>query len=150
VSGNGNGVYCYDTATCFPSDTYNNSNYWVTPVWGYNFTGFFQPIDNAPVWNSAKAGSAIPVKFSLGADRGLSIFKAGFPQATITSCVAGAQVDAVEQTVTAGSSSLSYDATSGQYTYVWKTDKTWAGKCLRFELGLNDGTSHIALVALTK
>jgi hypothetical protein len=59
-------------------------------------------------------------------------------------------VDAVEQTVTAGASSLSYDAASGHYTYVWKTDKSWAGKCVRFELGLGDGTSHIALVQLTK
>jgi Domain of unknown function (DUF4082) len=150
VEGNGNGVYCYDTATCFPSDTYNNSNYWATPVWAYNFTGFFQPIDNAPVWNSAKAGSAIPVKFSLGGDMGLNIFKGGAPQATVTSCVSGASVDQVEQTVTAGGSSLSYDAAGGQYTYVWKTDKAWAGKCVKFELGLGDGSSHIALVQFTK
>jgi hypothetical protein len=150
AEGNGNGVYCYDMATCFPSDTYNNSNYWVSPLWGYTFTGFSQPIDNAPVWNSVKAGSAIPVKFSLGGDMGLNIFKSGSPQATVTSCVAGAAVDAVEQTVTAGGSSLSYDATSGQYTYVWKTDKTWAGKCVKFELGLNDGSSHIALMQFLK
>src|SRR5215211_1212333 len=40
----------------------------------YPFTGFFQPIDNNGVFNSAKAGSTIPVKFSLGGDKGLNIF----------------------------------------------------------------------------
>ena len=27
---------------------------------GYTFTGFFAPVDNAPVFNTVKAGSAIP------------------------------------------------------------------------------------------
>jgi hypothetical protein len=151
VAGDGNGVYCYDPSTCTPSNTYYDSNYWVTPLWGYNFTGFFQPVDNAPTWNSAKAGSGIPVKFNLGGDMGLSVLSGGFPTATTVQCPgSSAVVDAIEQTVTAGSSSLSYDASSGQYTYVWKTDKAWAGKCIRFDLGLNDGSSHYALVQFTK
>ena len=29
-----------------------------------------------------------------------------------------------------------------QYIYAWKTDKTWAGKCFTFQLGLNDGSTH--------
>jgi len=36
-------------------------------------------------------------------------------------------VDVVDQTVTAGSSSLSYDPTTDQYVYVWKMDKSWTG-----------------------
>jgi hypothetical protein len=32
--------------------------------------------------------------------------------------------------VTAGSSSLAYDATTDQYTYVWKSDKSWTGRWL--------------------
>jgi hypothetical protein len=32
-------------------------------------------------------------------------------------------------TATAGDSGLSYDAATDQYTYVWKTDKTWSGTC---------------------
>jgi hypothetical protein len=151
VAGDGNGVYCYNPSTCTPSNTSYDSNYWVTPLWRYSFTGFSQPIDNAPTWNAAKAGSAIPVKFSLGADMGLSILKSGFPSATTIQCPgSGTVVDAVEQTVTAGTSSLSYDASSGQYTYVWKTDKAWAGKCIRFDLDLNDGSSHYALIQFTK
>lgn len=147
-----NGVYCYVGEPCnmFPSNTYRDLNYWVTPLWVYNFTGFFQPVDNS-VWNTAKAGSAIPVKFSLGGDLGLDILAAGYPTATQVACPGAATAsDAIEETVTAGSSSLTYDSTAGQYIYVWKTNKLWAGTCYRFELGLNDGTSHSFLVQFTK
>jgi hypothetical protein len=40
----------------------------------YDFDGFFNPVDNPDVLNRVKAGSAIPVKFSLGGDQGLDIF----------------------------------------------------------------------------
>ena len=36
-------------------------------------------------------------------------------------------------------------ATANQYRYVWKTDKSWAGACRKFSLGLTDGTTHVAL-----
>jgi len=32
----------------------------------YNFSGFLQPVDNLPTLNRVKAGSAVPIKFSLG------------------------------------------------------------------------------------
>jgi hypothetical protein len=47
--------------------------------------------------------------------------------------------------VTAGSSSLSYDATTDHYTYVWKTKKEWANTCRQLVVTLNDGsTPHLA------
>ena len=49
----------------------------VTVSGGYNFSGFFQPVDNLPTFNMTKAGSAIPVKFSLGGNQGLDILAAG-------------------------------------------------------------------------
>ena len=36
--------------------------------------------------NTAKAGSAIPVKFSLGGDKGLAILTDGYPKATKIAC----------------------------------------------------------------
>jgi hypothetical protein len=119
-------------------------------LWGYNFAGFFQPIDNAPTLNVAKAGSAIPVKFSLGGDQGLNIFQPGYPQTTSVSCSAGAPADVIETTVTAGGSSLQYDATADQYTYVWKTNSNLAGTCVQVKLGLNDGSAHSFLVQFKK
>jgi len=110
----------------------------------YNFTGFFQPVDNLPTVNTVNAGRAIPVKFSLGGDQGLNIFDAGYPKSQIIACDSTAGVDGIEQTVTAGSSSLSYDASTDTYTYVWKTEKVWAGTCRQLVVKLNDGTFHRA------
>jgi hypothetical protein len=150
----GNGVYCYDNdptnCAVFPVNTYRDSNYWVTPLWGYNFAGFFQPVDNAPTLNVAKAGSAIPVKFSLGGNQGLNIFQPGYPQVTTVSCSTSAPTDAIETTVTAGGTSLQYDSTADQYTYVWKTNANWAGTCVQVNLGLNDGSAHAFLVQFKK
>lgn len=110
----------------------------------YRWSGFAQPVDNLPTVNSVKAGSAVPVKFSLGGNYGLNIFAAGYPKVQVVACSGGVPTDEVEQTVTAGASGLSYDAASGQYKYTWKTDKSWAGSCRQLVLKLADGSEHIA------
>jgi hypothetical protein len=110
----------------------------------YNWSGFLEPIDNLPTVNSAKAGSAIPVKFSLGGNYGLNIFAAGYPKVQQVLCGSGAPTDEIEQTVTAGASGLQYDAATGQYSYTWKTDKKWAGSCRQLVVRLIDGTEHTA------
>ena len=106
----------------------------------YAFGGFLQPVDPRPALNSMKAGAAVPVKFSLGGDRGLDIFAAGYPRSQVITCDSTASVDGIEQTVAAGGSSLQYDALADVYTYVWKTDKAWAGTCRQLVLGFADGT----------
>ena len=45
----------------------------------YTFSGFFQPVDNSPTRNALKAGSAVPVRFSLNGNKGLAIFDPGYP-----------------------------------------------------------------------
>jgi hypothetical protein len=128
-------------------------NYEITFVGGtlgivYNFSGFFSPVDNPGVVNTVKAGSAIPVKFSLGGDQGLDIFAAGYPASQRIPAIQGAEADAIEQTVTAGNSSLSYDQATDQYTYVWKTDKAWGangGQTRELIVKLADGSEHTAL-----
>jgi len=108
----------------------------------YNFTGFFQPVDNSPVFNVVKGGSSVPVKFSLGGNQGLDIFLSGYPLSRQISCDLSGPLDPIEQTVTAGASSLSYDPTSDQYTYVWKSEKAWAGTCRQLVVILKDGSIH--------
>jgi hypothetical protein len=111
----------------------------------YNWTGFFRPVDNPDVaLNTVKAGQSIPVKFSLSGDQGLSIFAASSPSSQKVACDAGAPLDALEETATAGSSGLSYDASIDQYNYVWKSDKAWAGTCRKLSVTLIDGTVHTA------
>jgi hypothetical protein len=114
----------------------------------YPFTGFLAPVDNPPVINGVKAGLAVPVKFSLGGDRGLTILAADYPQSQRVTCDSGAHLDEIGQTVNAGVSSLSYDVSTGEYTYVWKTDKTWAGTCRQLVIRLVDGTDHRAIFKL--
>jgi len=124
------------TATATPTNT-------PTPIPTFTFTGFFQPVDNLPTLNIVKAGSAIPVKFSLKGNQGPNIFAVGYPTSTSITCVITA-VDAVEETSTAGSSSLSYNVRTDQYIYIWKTDKAWGGTCRTLVIKLSDGTFHYA------
>jgi hypothetical protein len=116
----------------------------------YNFTGFFQPVDNAPAINTVKGGSAVPVKFSLGGNFGLNIFAPGYPQIGSggSACSSTALQDAVETTVPASSNSLSYDPTSNQYNFVWKTPKTPG--CFVLTLGFNDGVTTKSAIFLLK
>jgi hypothetical protein len=36
------------------------------------------------------------------------------------------------------------------YSYIWKTDKGWAGTCRKLTVTLIDNTSHSALFKLTR
>ena len=110
----------------------------------YNFAGFFQPVDNLPVLNIVQAGRAIPIKFSLSGDKGLGIFAPGSPSSGPIPCNSGDPAVDLEETVTAGGSSLSYNPATDQYIYIWKTDASWAGTCRQLVVQLNDGSIHRA------
>jgi hypothetical protein len=58
------------------------------------------------------------VKFSLGGNPGLAIFAAGYPVSSPIPCDASEPGAVIEGTVNAGGSSLSYNATTDQYSYV--------------------------------
>jgi vacuolar-type H+-ATPase catalytic subunit A/Vma1 len=103
------------------------------------FTGFFSPI--GPGSNSAKAGSAVPVKFSLGGDRGLAILADGYPASVQVDCITGAPLGSPEPT--ASDDGLTF--ANGLYSYVWKTSKAWGGTCRQLQVLLVDGTLHTAL-----
>jgi hypothetical protein len=51
--------------------------------------------------------------------------------------------DDVTETLTAGNSSLSYDAAADQYVYVWKTEKSWSN-CRQLVVRLKDGKEYKA------
>ena len=110
----------------------------------YNFAGFFPPIANLPALNVVQAGRGIPVKFSLSGNKGLGIFAAGSPSSGPIVCNSSDPATLLEETVTAGGSSLSYDPVSDQYIYVWKTEAAWAGTCRQLVVELNDGSVHRA------
>ncbi len=110
-------------------------------VWPWQ--GFFAPVDNLPVVNVTKAGSTVPLKFSVGGNRGLGIVAAGYPASAAHACGSSA-TDQLEETATPGESTLTYDAVTGRYQYNWQTQKSWAGQCRTLTLKLADGSVHTA------
>ena len=110
----------------------------------YNFKGFLQPINNQDIYNTVKAGSAIPIKFSLTGNHGLDIFfDATYPKTIDGEYDSEACYDDIGTTIdSAGKSGLSYDALTDQYTYVWKTDKSWAGKSKTLLVKFKDGITY--------
>ena len=116
----------------------------------YPFSGFIGSIDAPPTFNVVKAGAAVPAKFNLGGNQGLAILAAGYPKSQPIQCNASSPADPIEETVSAGNSSLTYDASSGQYTYIWKTEKAWANSCRLMTLRLADGAEYTALFQFTR
>lgn len=113
---------------------------------GFSFAGFFDPVSNDSL-NVAKAGQAIPVVFSLGGAQGLDVVTpAKFVRTGTDTNPAGEVVDAVS----AGKSGLQYDAATDRYTYVWKTEKTWAKQSGEFVLTLSDASEHRFTIAFKK
>jgi len=107
----------------------------------YALTGPFHPVDAFPTPNAMQAGQTVPVKFSLGGDYGLEVFESEYPKSVASTCGTTAP-DPVEST-SANSSGLVYDATTGVYTYNWKTNKLWKG-CRTLTMLFRDGSSFQA------
>ncbi len=133
------------TVTASTTDAHGNTGsatFTVTVL--YNFSGFFQPVDNLPTLNVVNAGKGAPVKFSLSGNKGLNIFAANSPYSISISCDGSLPQNDLDETVNAGGSSLSYTASSDQYNYVWKTENQWKNTCRQLVVVLNDGSEHRA------
>lgn len=115
----------------------------------FAFDGFFSPVDDPPILNRTKAGSAVPVKFTLGGDHGYDVFADGSPAARAIPCPT-APSDLVESTTSSASTELSYDPVSDRYTWTWKTSKAWANSCRELTLSFSDGSFARALFHFVK
>jgi hypothetical protein len=133
----------------------------------YGFSGFFQPVDMDGVFNKSKAGSAIPVKFSLdgvpqpgsnthGLAGASSAFMAGTtaspnPVTALVACPTSTSLVTVLEEVAADSiSGLKYDPAADQWIYVWKTTTALANSCRQLRVVLADGTTKTANFQFTK
>jgi len=67
--------------------------------------------------NRVKAGSVVPIRFGLGGD----VLATGSNQG-----------------------GLRYDPVRDEYSYAWRTDRSWAGSRREFTLTLADGSTHTA------
>jgi hypothetical protein len=108
----------------------------------FPFAGFFAPVENLPAVNVARAGSTIPVKFSLGGDRGLDIFAAGAPQVVGSNECGDSAPGGTDVAMAASRAGLRYDPDAEQYVFSWNTDHAWAGTCREFVMALVDGSTH--------
>lgn len=104
------------------------------------FSGFLPPVAKSPGMNFVKAGQAIPVKFRLGGDFGLNVLASGSPTSQQVACSLSSNTSTVTETVTAGKSGLSYDPATQTYSYVWKTEKSWASSCRNLTITFSDGS----------
>lgn len=146
TGGTSNGVGVFSVACTGARDRAGNTGSAVaTYTVRYVFTGFFAPVNNAPVVNALKAGQAVPVKFSLGGDHGLDVLLNGTAHSVPIPCSATDVVDPVESVVTlTGATVFSYDPATAKYQFNWKTEKGWAGSCRRLLVRLDDGSTHTA------
>ena len=112
----------------------------------YAFDGYGSPVANPPTVNRLSAGATLPVKFDLADGLGLDVLF-GTPTTRRLTCDTLAPLGPAEGTMTSGNVGLQQDPVSGQYTYAWKTIKSWAGQCRDIELTFDDGAYRRAFVS---
>ncbi len=135
------GTYASTTATATLEVTGSSS---------LTFQGFFQPIDMSTsslvVWNTVKAGQAVPVKWLLmlnGMPVSAAVSFAGLSSYPVAcSSGAGAIDDAIEESA-AGSSGLQYNG-SGNWQFNWNTLSSYKNTCRAVVVKFTDGTTSPA------
>jgi hypothetical protein len=113
----------------------------------YVFQGYFSPIDNPPLINTTKAGSAVPVKWRITTSDGAPVsdptsFAGLFTY--VVSCGSGTQLETPLETTAPGESSLTYLG-DGNWQINWKTLSSYPkSSCRVLDLLLKDGSHHYA------
>jgi hypothetical protein len=112
----------------------------------YDAAGFYQPALSNEL-NVVKAGSTVPLKFSVRTASGAQISDLAAVSAFSAKSVVCAPLlpDPIEF-VTTGGTSLRYDSSSGQFIQNWKTPA--AKGCLRASVTLADGSVLSAMFQL--
>jgi predicted extracellular nuclease len=110
----------------------------------YGFDGYLPPVHDEV--NVAKAGSTVPIRFTLASATGLEVLFAN-PVSAESSCATG-EVTGPWQPTGAVVGLTADDPP--HYTYDWKTSKSWSGTCRTFELTLDDGTYRTAFFHFVK
>lgn len=140
--------------TCSSTDSRGNEStgsFEVTVAYGW--LGFAQPINDTGHTQTDhsvfKAGSTVPVKFSLYA--GGTATRAATAPVWVTPQAGAPTTAPVDETVYTmpGSTgtTFTYDG-AGRYQYNWATTKSMAGKYWRIGVRLDDGTTKYVVIAL--
>lgn len=124
------------------NETLENRGYDVV----YDWRGFASPVENPPAVNVFKAGHGVPVRFSLAGYHGLSVIMEWAPISRQIPCESTELGPWGTQTT----GSLSYNGSLDRYTYLWQTERAWAGTCRQLMVALDDRTYHFANFRFTK
>jgi len=111
----------------------------------YGFDGYRPPV-NPGNTATVNAGSALPMKFTLGSATGPNVLFAN-PRSRKVNCITAAPLGNWEPTSAVIGLT---ESPAGTYTYDWKTSRSWADSCRVFELTLDDGSYRRATVHFIK
>ena len=106
----------------------------------FAFDGF-RGLKKLPDVNESNLGTQF-IRFSLGGNQGLDIFKNDHPTSASYPCGSMPPTVGSEPARAQGGSGFRYDAGDDEYTFKWNVDKSWRGTCRVFVLGLSDGSTH--------
>lgn len=114
-----------------------------TLVW--SFIGFSAPVERAPALNVAQAGQAVSLRWRLLDGLGVPVTTLASATVTATnlSCGFGTTVDLTTEAAPDGTGLKNLG--DGNYQFVWKSPKAYAGSCKTLRLDIGDGASHEAL-----
>lgn len=145
----------------------------------FTWTGFYGDLDAAPSLNRVKAGKEVDVEFSLGGDKGSTIFAKGSPAMRLISCRTLANLGPLVPLDTHDADgdnghhwwddhhhhgdgdndrwkdddddfSLRFSKHDGHYTLEWQTDKSWDGDCRALVLTFADGSVRTLVFSFSK
>jgi hypothetical protein len=111
----------------------------------WDFGGFQPPLGTD--LDTARAGSSVPVKFSLAGYQGMDVLD-GTPTVQRWDCTTLAPIGA--PFAAAASEPFAYDPLTDTYKFVWKTQKGWGGTCATLTVALDDGQAHQVDIRFTK
>jgi uncharacterized delta-60 repeat protein len=106
------------------------------------------------VWNTAKGGSTVPLRFNLytapgGAERTSVGDISSFQAVKLANCVAAPE-DPIDEFASTGQTSLRYDTASGHFIQNWATPKVTKDECYRVGVRFRDTSAIYAFVKVRK
>jgi hypothetical protein len=131
------------TALDKAGNQYQESRTYTVLAW--TLKGFHAPVDNAPVLNTVKGGSTVPLKFEVFAGTteltDPAVVKQPLKASQVT-CNTGEPNDEIQLLATGGTV-LRYDALSGQFIYNWQVPRQ-PGACYVVTIETQDGSKVTA------